>query len=69
MCIRGISFIKFYKPLNKGHCKIIGKGKKPTQNYSSCYSKKANLNRVWQNVQALNNISELTLVSKGVKFL
>lgn len=68
MCIKGTSFIKFCKPLNKGHCKIIGRGKKSTQNYSSCYLKKANLNQVWQNVQALNIISELTLVSKGLNF-
>ena len=27
MCVRGTSFIKFCKPLNKGHCKITGRGK------------------------------------------
>lgn len=68
MCIRGTSFIKFCKPLNKSHCKITGRGKNQHRTIHHVIKKKANLNRAWQNVQALNNISDLTLVSKGLNF-
>ena len=51
--ISGIEDIKFFKPLNKGHCKTTeGRGERnATQNYSPCYLKKSKLK--------LDNFSQL----------
>lgn len=66
MCIKGTSFIKFCKPLNKGHCKIIGRKKINTELFIMLF-KKSKLKPGLAKRPSFKQHFR-TLVSKGLNF-